>query len=158
MKSYYDEFYRRMHFVGDQINLKKVRSSPRKGTENLVHKAVFLKSAFQNGQSWAALPSSLLQWTALTPIAIANVNEVFKFLNFPFIIPLSWGSLVAVGVIASLLIFGVFAWTHTGIIRDNSELGALQNSSLYLTFVEQQEIKEMISDLNKRIESMEKKL
>lgn len=156
MKNLYDDFCNRMYAVGNQIKLEKVSQTQRKGLKKVVDKIVYYKSAFQNGQSWAALPDSLVRWTALTPLAVANVNEVLKFFDFPFVLPLSWSSLIAVGLIGGLMIFGILSWTKVGLIRRGSELGAMQNSSQYLVYYEQQEIKEAIDLLREEIRELKK--
>jgi hypothetical protein len=156
-KNEFEDFYTKLHNVGDNIVLHDISRSQRKGIRKVLDKAVFYKSAFANAQSWAALPNALLQWISLTPFAIANFNEVLKFLGCPYFVPLSWGSMLAVGFIVSLLGFGVFTWKKTGIVRRTAELGSLQDSARFLLHIENAEFRKMLTTINDKLDRLESK-
>ncbi len=151
----YDEYYNRLFKASNQIQLDKINKSPRTKKGGIIDKIVFYKSAFQQGMTWASFPNTLMHWIALMPLAIANVNEVFKVLGFPFAIPLDWGSMLGIGLLLGILIFGVLSYTRISLNRRQGEIGGLQSSPMYLNFCQIEEAKDLTKELINRIKILE---
>jgi hypothetical protein len=151
MSKIHNEFCRRIGETSKAMSSVKGIKSPRKGWGRVRDYLLFFKNAFGQAESWAGLPRAIVYWLALTPIAIANFNEFLKLFGSSFYIPLAYGSVVAVGFVVGLMIFGVLAWTHLGLRKGQSELGGKQDPVYTLFYGEFQELKKEMSELRKEI-------
>ena len=151
MSKIHNEFCRRIGETSKAMSSVKGIKSPRKGWGRIRDYLIFFKNAFGQAETWAGLPRAVVFWLALTPIAIGNFNEFLKFAGSPLHIPLSYGSMLAVGFVMGLMIFGVLAWTHFGLRKGQSELGDKQDPVYTLFYEEFQELKNEIKELRKDI-------
>ena len=145
------EFCQRIEKTSKTMNTKRGIKSPRKGWGRIRDHLIFFKNAFSQAETWAGLPRAGVYWLALTPIAIANFNEFLRFLGCPLTIPLAYGSVLAVGFVIGLVIFGFLAWTHLGLRKGQSELGSKSDPVYTLFYEEFQELKNEIKELRKDI-------
>ena len=121
------EYMEELRKFTDTINLKKTIKTERKGMARFRDKIVFWRTAWSAGIQFAAIPKEAIMWISLMPLALANINEAFKWLGLPWYIPLSWGTLTGLTFVFLILIFGVFAFTRFGTRRRDYEIAALQN-------------------------------
>ena len=59
------------------------------------------------------------------------------FLNYfdiNFVIPLDWGSFLALGLVVGLMAFGILAHTKFGTVKSQLELTTRQNPSFFAVF------------------------
>ena len=147
MDDEYQSYVKKIKESANKIDMKYSAKKRRKGRGNVIDKLVFMKASFQQATQWIQFPYQFVYWTALTPMAIANTNEFLKFIGFPLYIPLSWGSVIAIGLIASLFVLGILSYTHLGMVKSNQELGGLQHSPTFALFREIQELKQQVKEL-----------
>lgn len=138
----YKRFDSAVEQASDGIVLKQSVRTGRKGVASIRDKLVFYKQAFGIAEQWAALPKALVFWLSLTPLAVANGNEFLKFIGFPLVIPLEWGSTMSVMFVAILIVFGVLSFTRFGLNRRANEVGGKQNPMFFMLFKEIQELKD----------------
>ena len=154
MSKIHEEFCARVEETSKTMNVRRGIKSPRKGLGRVRDYLLFAKNAFTQAESWAGFPKAVVYWLALTPIAIATFNEFLAFSNVSWAIPLSSGSLLAVGFVVGLMIFGFLAWTHFGLRKGQSELGGKQDPVYTLFYEEFQRAKEERETLKKEIEGI----
>ena len=149
MSKIHEEFCSRVEEISKKMSVKRGIKSPRKGVGRVRDYLIFFKNAFAQAESWAGLPKAVVFWLSLTPIAIANFNELLKFTNFPLQVPLSYGSMIAIGLVIGLMAFGFLAWTHFGLRKGQSELGAKIEPTYTLFYEEFQEIKKRLDKIER---------
>ena len=154
IKNLYDKYFDDLHTAGNEIKLKSIVKTPRKGIKRKLRDNIsFYKAAWQNAESWAGLPKAFVYWLALTPLAISTFNEFIGFLGISIAIPLDWGSIISVSIVAGLMVFGILAFTKMGLIKRSSEIGSLHNSFNFLIYKQNEEIKELLKEQNKLLKS-----
>ena len=151
MDKEYSDYVSKLKEASNKIDMKYSAKRRRGGKGNIVDRLVFFKSSFQQATQWIQFPYQFVYWTALTPIAIANTNEFLKFVGFPLYIPLSWGSVIAIGLIGSLFVLGILSYTHLGMVKSGQELGGLQNSPDFLLFREIRDLKKEVEELRREV-------
>ena len=149
----HEKFCDRMVEISNDMNIKYSTKTKRKKLLGLKDRVVFLKAAWGVAESWAGLPRAVIYWLALTPIAIANFNEFLKFTGASFAVPLGYGSMMAVGFVIGLMIFGYTAWRHLGIRKSTEELSNKQSPAYVLLYAELQQVKEGLARLEKMIKN-----
>jgi len=147
MDKEYEAYVKKLKESANKIDMKYVTKRRRGGKAGIIDKIVFLRASFTQAEHWIKFPYQFVFWTSLTPMALANLNEFLKWLGVPFFIPLSWGSVVALGVIFGLFILGILSYTHLGVVKSNQELGGIQQSPLFALFREIQELKQEVQEL-----------
>jgi len=159
MKNRYERYRDDIYGAGKQIVLKDVTISPSNSfLGKFRDKATFYKAAWQSATGWISFPKEFVYWTSLTPLSIASVNEFLKIIHFPFYIPLSWGSVIAIGLIISVMALGIWSWTKMGLTKRGSEINALQNSSQYLLYSQHIDIVEQNDKIIHILEDIRDKL
>ena len=153
-KKRYNDFFNSMKKASDDIDLIKSIKSTRKGTSNIRDKIVFYKSAFSVAETWAGFPRAIVYWLALTPLAIDSCNKLFLMVGMGFKIPLDYGSVIAVGFVSSLMVFGYLAFAKFGLNRRANEISGLQHPGTYALYSETIETQERVNEIKKEIREL----
>ena len=100
VKNVLDEYNKVVEQYANQIKLNESIITSHKGLAGVRDKIVLWKTAWIVEIQWAALPKETVQWLALAPLAIATFNEPLKILGASFAIPLDYGSVIGVSLVA----------------------------------------------------------
>ena len=147
MKNKYLEYSKKIEEASNEVQLREVIKTARKGAPGLRDKLVFGKAAWQEALTYFAILQSIVIFMALIPTAFENLNAFFAYLNIPIVLPLGLSSVASVLFLAFIFCFGVLGYRYFGLPKRTQEIGAKMHPGEYLIWKEVIELKEEIRKL-----------
>jgi hypothetical protein len=144
-KNEYDNFRKLLEQATNEINQRSAAKTNRKGKLLwLRDKFTFFKLAMLFAFGYVSVFQSLIIFLGITPQAIENINGFLLTLGFSYQFPVALSSFVAIGIICSLVIFGVIAVLVFGLLKREQEIGISQSPGFYLIVKENERIIELL--------------
>ena len=143
----YDTFRRLLEESTNEINHKQAAKTNRKGKLLWVRdKLAFFKLAIIFGIGYISIVQSMVIFLGITPQAIENMNGFLLAMGISYQFPVTMSSLVTLGIVAGLVIFGVLAVLVFGLLKRESEISVSQSPGFYLIASQNEEIIRLLKE------------
>ena len=143
----YKEFINDVEKATNEINQKQSINTTRHGAAGLRDKFAFYKMSLFFAYGYISIVQTMIVFLGLTPQAIDNLNMFLLLVGIKYQFPVNISSVVAIGLVVGLFIFGVLAMMYLGLYKREAEVSTRQNPGFYLVDKQNREIIKILKEM-----------
>ena len=145
----YEQYFKEVQQVADEIRLNKAFKTTRKGTRHLRDKLVFGKMLWQEAMTYVAIIQTIVIFTALIPASIDSLNAALKWIGISYQFPKDITSFLAFIFVVLVFVFGYFAVRIAGTSKRQQEIASLIHPAFFLLWKKYKQLEEKIEEMRK---------
>lgn len=143
----YESFRKLLERATNEINQRAAAKTDRKGYAGFRDKFAFFKLALVFAFGYVSIVQTMVIFLGVTPQAIENVNGFLYSVGVSYQFPVDISSMVAIGIVVGLVIFGVLAVLVFGLLKREQEVNISQSPGFYLLAMQNEDIIRLLKEV-----------